>query len=176
MTEVSREYSGAVYMLAAESGSEDEYSAALAELSKLLRENPGFIELLASPCVSLDERCAVIDKAFSGGEVIENIASFLKILTEKGHIRDIFDIIDDFEALRKSAGGISTAAVTSAVELTGEETSALTCKLEKMLGHKIELKTSVDPSLIGGMVVRVDGKVMDGSVKGRLNEIGKIIK
>lgn len=183
MTDISREYSEALFALAYESGRGQEYADALTMIRGLLLENPDYVELLASPSIPMDERRNAVDAAFSGDEanaddnvVMDNIASFLKLLCERGHVRDIFDIIDDYQALYKSASGVETAYVTSAVELSESEKKALCDKLEAKLGRRIELKTSVDASLIGGLIVRVDGKIMDGSIKNRLSEIKELIK
>ena len=65
--------------------------------------------------------------------------------------------------------------MTSAVELTEAEKAALTEKLGKKLGRTIHLECSVDPSLLGGLVVNVDGKVIDGSLKHKLQEIKEVM-
>ncbi|MCI8388829.1 MAG: ATP synthase F1 subunit delta [Clostridiales bacterium] len=176
MTDISREYSEALFALAAEAGRGQEYADALAMIRGLLVENPDYIELLASPSIPMDERRAAVDAAFTGSETMDDIASFMKLLCERGHVRDIFDIIDDFQALYKSASGVSTAFITSAVELSETEKQSLCEKLEKKLGHRVELQLSVDASLIGGLIVRVDGKIMDGSIKNRLSDIKELIK
>ena len=176
MTDAGREYAAALYTLAAEEERAGDYSEALTMLAGLLRENPDYIELLASPGISMDERRAAIDEAFGGDAVMDNLASFLKLLCERGHIREIFTIIDEYQALYKSASGVSTAYVSSAAPMSEEEAEALRKKLEQKLGHRVELKLSVDESLIGGVVVRVDGKIMDGSIKSRLSDIREMLR
>ena len=176
MNDVSKEYSQALFALAVEEEREGEYADSLGELRGILVENPRYIELLASPCVPLSERKSIIDETFRGGdEVTKNLASFLKIIVEKGRIGEILDIIDEAMAMLKSAEGISTAFVTSAVELNDDEKSSLREKLEKKLGHRVELVCGVDESLIGGVVVNVDGNVIDGSIKRKLSDIRTLI-
>lgn len=176
MNDVSKEYSEALFALATEESKEKEYAGALAVLKGLISENPKFIELLSSPCVPLSERKNVIDTVFKGGDGVEtNVASFLKILCEKGHVGEIFDIIDETTNMLKAAEGVSTAYVTSAIELSDAERSALAGKLAKKLGHKVELVCDVDKSLLGGVIVRVDGNVIDGSLRYKLQNIKEII-
>ena len=176
MNDVSKEYSEALFSLAAEESKEKEYAEALAVLKGLISENPKFIELLSSPCVSLSERKNVIDTVFNGGDEIEtNLASFMKLLCEKGHVGEILDIIDETIGRLKAAEGVSTAYVTSAIELSDAERSALTEKLAKKLGHRVELVCDVDKSLLGGVIVRVDGNVIDGSLRYKLQNIKEII-
>ena len=176
MNDVSKEYSQALFALAVEEGKESEYADSISELSKIISENSRFVELLASPCVPLSERKTVIDEVFKGGdEVTKNLSSFLKIIAEKGRISEIGEILAESMAMLKSAEGISTAYVTSAVELTDDEKSALRAKLEKKLSKKVELVCDVDKSLIGGVVVNVDGNIIDGSIKRKLSDIREII-
>ena len=177
MNDVSKEYSQALFTIAVEENRVGEYASALDEIKRILGENPQYIDLLASPCVSLDERRRAIDAAFEGGDAVErNIASFLKLLCEKGRIRDVFDIIDETVAMLRASEGVSTAIVTSAVELTDAEKTELCEKLEKKLGHRVELECSVDPSLLGGVSVSVDGKLIDGSIRHKLQSIKEIIR
>ena len=176
MNDVSKEYSEALFSLAAEGSKEKEYAKALAELKDVLIANPKFIDLLSSPCVSLSERKKVIDTVFMGGDEIEtNLASFLKILCEKGHVREIFDIIDETIGRLKAAEGLSTAYVTSAIGLSDAERSELAEKLAKKLGHRVELVCDVDKSLLGGVIVKVDGNIIDGSLRYKLQNIKEII-
>lgn len=176
MTEISKEYAEALYALAAEDDACDEYAKALSDVADILKKNPDFIELLASPNIPLGERREVIDKVFGSEGICENIASFLKLLTEKGRIRDIFECIEDFEKLYKDIGGVATAYVTSAAPLTDDEKSALRSKLEKKLSRRVELVTKVDESILGGIIVNVDGRIMDGSLKAKLSDIREMLK
>ena len=176
MNDVSKEYSEALFALAAEDHKEKAYADALVMLRGILCENPRFIELLSSPCISLSERGAVIDRVFDGGDEVEkNLASFLKILCEKGHVAEIIDIIDETVSRLKTAEGLSTAYVTSAVAMSDAEKASLAEKLEKKLGHKVELVCDVDAALLGGVIVRVDGNVIDGSLRYKLQNIKEII-
>ena len=95
---------------------------------------------------------------------------------KNGRSRELVEIIDEYQAIFKSAIGVSTAYVTSAAPLNGVEMDALRKNLEKRLGHKVETVFSIDASLIGGVVVRVDGKVIDSSIKSQLSDIRELIK
>ncbi len=177
MNDVSKEYSEALFALAVESSKEREYAEAIGNFRTAVGAAPSYIELLVSPCVPLSERKSLIDEVFKGGDEVElNIASFAKLLCEKGHIRELFEIIDETLRMLKSAEGISTARVTSAVEMTEDEKSELADKLSKKLGHGVELECSVDESLLGGVIVEVDGKVIDGSLRYKLQNIKEVIK
>lgn len=174
MTDVGKEYAEALFALASEERGSD-YRAALSVLKALIHENPDYIELLASPGIPMRERQTAVDEVFHGDEVLDNIASFIKLLCERGHVRELPGMIEGFEELYKAATGVSTAYVTTAVEMTGEERGSMKKRLEEKLGRRVELVCEVDPSLIGGAIVRVDGRIMDGSVRHRLQSIKDII-
>ena len=170
MAQISNEYAEALFALAAESDERAEDAEALELVSRTVKENPEYIDFLASPDIPVSERTAAIDDAF-GTAVPEHVVSFLSLLCERGRIRTLDDCISDYKKLNDAAAGMSEAKVVSAVELSTGERTALQKKLEKLCGHAVELKCSVDPSLLGGVTVTVDGKVIDGSVKRKLHEL-----
>ena len=176
MNVVSREYSEALFKLASEQDKGQGYSEALGLVKRLVVVNPEYIDFMCSPGIPMHEREAALDAAFSGDEVMTSIASFLKLLMKSGRARELIEIIDEYQAIFKSAMGMSTAYVTSAAPLNGVEMDALRKNLEKRLGHKVECVFSTDESLIGGIVVRVDGKVIDSSIKSQLSDIRELIK
>lgn len=169
MTRVCEEYAAALFMLASEEQVKNEVHESCEAIKTAVCENPEFIDLLATPSIPLDERCDVIDKAFSS--LHEYAVSFVKLLCERGHIRELCDCIDEFIKLHDAADGTSTAYVTSALPLTDTEKSALAAKLQAKLSRRVELVCDVDASLLGGVIVRVDGNVIDGSLRTRLSEV-----
>lgn len=170
MAQISNEYAEALFALAIEDGRVKEYAEALDVVLNEINENPEYIEFLASPDIPKQERVEAIEAAF-GGRIPENVVSFLSLLCDRGRIRTLVDCISDYKKLSNASDGLSTAEVVSAVEMTEEEKVALGSKLEKLCGHRVELDCSVDASLIGGIKVSVDGKVIDGSVKRKLHEL-----
>lgn len=174
MTRVSEEYAAALFTLAAEENVKKEVADSLKTVKTLALEYPDYIVLLASPSIPFDERCEVIDKAF--GEALHEYAvSFVKLICERGHIRDICECIDEYLKLYEASDGIATANITSAVTLTDEEKETLRRKLESKLSRRVELVCSVDESILGGVVIRVDGNIMDGSLRTKLAELGEAI-
>lgn len=169
-----REYAEALFMLAVEENSVEEYTSALALVDSLVKENPEYIEFLASPAFSLDERVQAIDEAF-GAAVPENVVSFLKILCESSRIRSLEDCIEEFKKLIMALSETSVATVYSAIPLSEEQKQGICAKLSKITGKSIEATYIIDKSLIGGLKIDVDGKTFDGSIKHRLNEVKDVI-
>ena len=171
--QMNKEYAEALFLLAAEEGRQVEIAKTLSAMEQAFLENPEFIELLASPAVPMEERLLVIEKTFSSLE--RHGVSFLKILCERGYVRSFFEMTKTYRELMEMAGKVSTAQVISAVELTEEEKTALIQKLEKRCGNTVTAEYRVDGSLLGGMVIEIDGKVMDASLRNRLNDIKDVM-
>lgn len=175
MTETSKDYATALFAVAKETGAEQDFSESLAMIASLLTENPDYVEFLASPAISKKERTTALETAFADS-IPEKLLAFLALLTENGHIRLLFECVKEYEALYQVSKHVSTAQVTSAVALTEKEKNALIRKLEALCGHTVLLACSTDKTLLGGMIVRVDGKVLDGSLKHRLHEVKEVIR
>jgi F-type H+-transporting ATPase subunit delta len=174
MMEMSKEYGMALYKLAKEKKVEKSYAEALKEVLEVLLASPEYMELLATPSISKEERTAVIESAF-GSAYPEHIVSFLKLLCEKGRIRQLSECIDEFNALLAEDMRESVARVVSSTPLTLEQKKKLKARLEKISGRKISLECSVDKSLLGGLVVELDGKVINGSLRQRLDEMKDVM-
>jgi len=175
MTETSKDYAVALFAVAKETGAEQDFSEALAMVLSLLTENPDYVEFLASPAIPKKERTAALETALSGA-IPEKLLAFLGLLIENGHIRSLSECVKEYEALYQVSKNVSTAEVTSAVALTEKEKRALIRKLEALCGHAVLLECATDKTLLGGIVVRVDGKVLDGSLKHRLHEEKEVIR
>ncbi len=174
MTDTSKSYADALFSLAMETNTVGETLTALKEMRDGLYGTEGALDLLASPSIPKDERCAVLEKAFNGIQP-DHVMSFVCVLTQSGLIRELDDCLTAYTELHDAARRLSTAFVTSAVELTAAEKAALTEKLSRKFQRTIRLECAVDPSLLGGLTVQVDGKVIDGSLKHRLQEIKEVM-
>ena len=102
--------------------------------------------------------------------------SFLSLLCERGKIRELPDCVREYDLLLGVRRRTSTATVVSAVALTEEEKQKLQKKLEAFCRRRVVLVCRCDPSLIGGITVTVDGQVLDGSLKRRLQDVKEVIQ
>lgn len=174
MTETSRSYADALFFLAKENGSVTETLDALKRARNELCLTEGALDLLASPAIAKDERLAVIEKAFEG-KLPQHVVSLLCVMCANGCIRELEDCVAAFQELHDAEMKLSNARVISAVALTEAEKATLTAQLTKKLGRTIRLECEVDASLLGGMIVHVDGKVIDGSVRHKLQKIKEVM-
>ena len=174
MTETSRSYADALFPLAMEEGSVAKTLDALKSARDELYMTEGALDMLASPAIPKDERLAVIEKVF-GDRLPQHVVSLLCVMCGNGVIRELDDTVSAFAELHDAAMKLSTARVTSAVELTPAQKAELTAQLTKKLGRTIRLECEVDASLLGGMIVHVDGKVIDGSLRHKLQQIKEVM-
>lgn len=174
MTEISKEYGTALFMLALESGKQREYGEILEEIGKIFSSNPSYLSLLSSPSIPISERLNLIDGVFSD-KLPEEVLSYLKLLCEKNRIEGFYIAKEEYQALLKASERVFSAKVISAEKLTQAEKKKLISKLEKVKGGKVEAEYEVDKSLIGGVIVEIDGKIMDGSLRHRLQEVKEVI-
>ena len=170
MTSTGRLYGGTLYDLATEEGLSEVYLEQLVQIRDLFRTYPDYPRLLMEPSVPFSERAKLIDEAF--GEGTEGyLVNLLKLLCEKGLLNEFSACTEEFERRYDSAHGISRAEVVSAVPLNDAQREAMQQKLEKISGRQIRLHETVDPSVMGGVRIEIDGRRLDGTVQGRLEGV-----
>ena len=174
MTDIAKEYGTALFEVACEVNEKKRYAEALETVKRTALDIPQLLELISSPGIPLNERLDVIDRAFSEA-LPEHVLSYLKLMCEKGRIGCLIESIEEFKRLFDESERVSVVKVTSAIALTDEEKRKLISKLEQMEKRKVSAEYFVDAALLGGLVVTVDGKIMDGSVRQRLHDVKEVI-
>ena len=125
---------------------------------------------LANPSIPLETREAMARKAF-GSFAGDKVMNLIGLMLRRGRIEALPRVAAEFRRLDDERQGITHATATSADALTPEETRALTQRLEQLTGGKIALDLQVDPGLLGGVVVRIGDRLIDGSVRSRLERL-----
>jgi F-type H+-transporting ATPase subunit delta len=132
--------------------------------------DPRSLEVLANPAIPIERRTKALDDMLSD-RVSAPTANLLRLLLRRGRIEDLPRVAAEFRRLDDIRQGITHATATSASELTEDEIRQLTARLEQSTGGRIALDVEVDPRLLGGLVVRVGDRLIDGSVRGRLERL-----
>ena len=174
MTELCKEYAAALFSLARENECEEACYEGLHLMLGEISPAPDYLVLLSSPSVPAAERVSLLETAFAG-RVCEPVLSFASLLCERGHMMQFPHCVSEFDALYKALRSVLDARVVSAVALTEQEKAALVQKLEKISGRHVRPQYEVDPSLLGGVTVYMDGTVIDGSLRRKLNEMKDVI-
>ena len=174
MTTTSREYAEALFELAVQGGVTKETSEGLETVVSALLQTPDYRALLASPAIPKEERLAALDAAFRG-KIPDILLAILRMMISRGHVSALDSMARDYEEMARGYRGESVAVVTSAVPLKEAEAVALRTRLEKIVAKQIILRCVTDPKLIGGIRVEVDGRVIDGSIRNKLDEIKEVM-
>lgn len=162
----SRRYAEAVFEIAAETNTLDDWSRDLRIIANFVTE-PQVAGLLASGRVPREEKAKLLKAGLEQqvGPLAYNLA---RLLDERGKLAITPAISEAYEGLADERRGIAHATVTTAVALTDDEQRAITQKLSEMTGKRVDVTPLVDASLIGGMVARIGDQVIDGSTRTRL--------
>ena len=174
MSEIGKEYGTALFMVACEVGEKKMYADALERVKRVFEEQPEYEQFLSSPSIPLKERMDAVEQAF-GASVPEHVLCYLLLLCEKGRMDCFLRSVEEYNALYDASEHISDVRVTSAVALTDAEKQKLERKLTTVLGGEINALYAVDESLLGGLMVEADGKIMDGSLRRRLHEVKDVM-
>ncbi len=165
-------YGQSLYDLAVEENLTDDILGEMECVRGIFGDNPDYVALLSEPSVPKNERLQMVDESL--GESLKPYhLNFIKILIEKGLLREYSACYKRFRKSYNEDHGIADALVTTAVALTEGELEQLKEKLEKISGKKVLLNQKTDPDILGGVRVDLEGQLFDGSVKGRLSELRK---
>ncbi len=173
---VSGRYATALFELARDEKSIDAVRADLDKFEALLVESSDLNRLVRSPVfsanVQLNALAAVLDKAGIAGTA----AKFLKVLTANRRLFAVGDVTRAFRALVAKFRGEATADVTVAEQLNDKNLDALKAALKSVTGKDVALNVKVDPSIIGGLVVKLGSRMVDSSLRTKLNSIKHAMK
>ncbi|MBR1820116.1 MAG: ATP synthase F1 subunit delta [Clostridia bacterium] len=170
MTGLAREYGEGLYELARDEELRPMIHEQLEDISALLKAEPEFIRLLCSRAVERAARLKIVDDTFAN-HVHPYVTNFMKLLVEKEHFDAFLLCCQWFHQRYNEDYGIVEARVTSAVALNEEERAALRVRLSKISGRQVSLIEAVDPSVIGGVRVEMDGKRYDNTIQDRLGRL-----
>ena len=165
----ARRYAEAAFQVAQADGTLDRWEADLATAAELLGR-PDVAAVVASPAVPLAQRQGVVQQLL-GSRVSPQALRLITLLVERGRVDSLAKVRDDFHTQLNAHRGVVEATVTSAVPLTADETAAIRSRVEAMAGSAVELRTEVNPDLIGGLTVQVRDRLLDASIRGRLERL-----
>jgi F-type H+-transporting ATPase subunit delta len=169
MSVVDRVYANALFEAALEEGRLEPVREQLAQVVAAEAEVPELRELLRNPQLDPQARAAALEEVFADSD--ELLRNFLLVLADKGRAGQLEEIGREFERLVAEHEGIVHAELTTAVELSDDEASKLLRRIEEASGRKVEASRTVNPDLIGGIVLQVGSHRLDASVRGRLERL-----
>ncbi len=171
MEEIAEVYARSLYEVAEEHGVADEVREQLGQFADALHENRELAVFFFSPYFSTPEKKQGLERAIIDAEPI--FLNFLEALVERHRMPAIFRIRVEYEQHWDDAHHLLPVQVTSAVELDASTIEDLGKRIGEQTGNEIELSTTVDPDIIGGIVLRVGNFILDASIRNRLNQLRK---
>ena len=174
MTTTSKEYAEALFELAAGDQVLEETSDGLVTVISALQQTPEYRQLLSSAAVGKAARIEALESAFRG-KIPNVLLGVLRMMVSRGHMNALDGMAREYEELSRQYRGESVALVTSAVPLKEAEAVAIRAELEKRFARRIVLRCELDPGLIGGVRVEVEGRVIDGSIRNKLEQIKDVM-
>jgi F-type H+-transporting ATPase subunit delta len=140
-----------------------------------LKGSPDLAEFLNSPIIKAADKKAVLEKVV-GSSVHPLMKNFLMLLVDRNRLVYLEGICEQFQAALRKIKGIVLAEVTSAVELSAEQTQAITDKVKAMTGaNSVEISATTDPEILGGVIIKVGSQLLDSSLRSQLRRIGMSI-
>ena len=164
----------ALLELAREENRVADYQEALAKIDADFRKEPRLKEILGSYQIPFEELYALVEKVYGGTDLI-HLVPFLKYLVSRRAIGRFDEIYESFLAESDKDLGISQGIVYSATPLPEEQKALLENTFGKLSGKKVRLHNRVEPSLIGGVRVFLDGKVYDGSLSAKIDRMREML-
>ncbi len=168
-------YAEALFQIARLTHQDEVIEAELENFSKSLKTNPELERFLKNPYFRLEQKRAFLARLYQERreEIYEQLLNFFTILLEKNRFHLVHEIAVEFKRIADEAQGQGVAEIHTAVPLGSEAEASIVANLERIAGYTITVEKHVDPSLVGGVRVRVKNKIIDGSIQHRIQAMKK---
>ena len=173
---VAGRYASALFELANEQSRLDEVERDLGTFQGLLDQSEDLTRLVKSPAFAAEEQERALGAVMDWASIGATTGNFLKVVTRNRRLFAADDMIKTFRALLARHRGEVAADVTSAVALTDAQLAALREKLKLSYGKDVRLNAKVDPSLLGGLVIKIGSRMFDSSLKTKLTNLKVVLK
>lgn len=176
MTGVAGRYAAALFDLASEAGQADAVETELNSIRASINSSPDLRAFINSPVYGRDDQLSAVTALAQKAGYSATTANFLKLVASNRRLFALEPIIDSYMARAAKARGEVAAEATSAAPMNDDQIKALRMEIESMIGKAVNLQTRVDPGLLGGLVVKVGSKMIDSSLRTKLNKLRTVMK
>jgi F-type H+-transporting ATPase subunit delta len=172
---VANSYGEALFELALEKNALDDILQEVECIKKVIEENADFRKFLGHPQISKEEKISVIENIFKK-KASNDVVGLLVMIVKKDRYNEMISIFDYFVKRVKEHNNIGVAMVTSAVELDAEQKKKVVDRLIELTKYKeFEISYTVDKSILGGLIIRIGDRVVDSSLKNKLNSMTSVL-
>ncbi|WP_377294256.1 F0F1 ATP synthase subunit delta [Rhizobium sp. SG2393] len=173
---VAERYASSLFDLALEAGAVDAVAQDLGKFEALISESGDFKRLVESPVFSADDQFKAISAIVSSAGASPLVGNFLKVVARNRRLFALPAVIRGFRAIAARHRGEVTAEVTSAHALSGEQENELKATLKSVTGKDVAVNVTVDPSILGGLIVKVGSRQIDTSLRTKLSSLKLALK
>lgn len=174
-TMIAQPWSKALLELVVSTGELAQTRAQLDALAAQVAQSPDLRNVFSNPTITISERKSVIEALATGSGWSRTVKNFMLLMADRRRLPSVAAIAETFSALADAHEGIVRAQVSVASELTEVQKASLLQALSKLTGKRVEVQTQLEPALVGGMRVKVDGKVYDTTVRAQLDGLRQSI-
>lgn len=176
MASVAGRYASALFELATEEGKVGEVEGDLGKFQALCSESADFVRLIRSPVISAEEQEKALSAVLSAAGVGALTVNFFKLLAKNRRLFAASDVVRDFQSLAARARGEVRAEVTAAAPLSDKHVADLKASLKASVGKDVTLVQKVDPAILGGLIVKIGSRMVDSSLKTKLESMKFALK
>jgi F-type H+-transporting ATPase subunit delta len=173
---VSGRYANALFSLATDEKSVTQTGAALSSFAGLVAESSDLQRLMRSPAFKTEDQLSAIEALAAKAKIDGLALNFLKLMAQKRRLAAVPGAIRAFQALVSKSKGEVTAEVTSAEKLSAKQIADVKSALKSAVGSDVALTTTVDASILGGLIVKVGSRMLDNSLKTKLQNLKVAMK
>jgi len=173
---VSGRYANALYDLADEQGVLDAVAGDLASLQKMIDDSDDFRRFIKSPILSRADQAKGINAIIDKAQLSPTTKKFLGLVAQNRRLFALPGMIKGYRMILAQRRGQATAEVTSAAPLSDSQRMSLTDSLKKSVGKSVDIVSKVDPSILGGLIVRVGSRMVDSSLRSKLQRLKLAMK
>jgi F-type H+-transporting ATPase subunit delta len=167
--QVARVYAQALFDAAKEAGAVEQVRRELGDFVAALAASASLRNVLADPQVDTAAKHRVLAEIARGGQQL--LVNVLLLMLERGRFGAVPDLLQAYDALEIVEEGVVEVEVVSAAELSPETEKKIAARVQEATGRRVDLTRRVDPSIVGGLVLRIGDIIVDGSVKARIRQL-----
>lgn len=173
---IAARYAGAFFELVAENNALEAAEQDLKTLKQAIGSNQDFANFLKSPVYSQEDQTKAISALAEKANFGQITSNFLTLIAKNRRLFALEGIIDAFQARLSAHRGEVNAEAVTAIELNQDQSRRLRSEIETIVGKAVNLETRVDPDLLGGMIVKIGSRMIDSSLKTKLNRLQSVMK
>ena len=168
-----KRYAQAVYQIAAAQGNLDQWSEVLGAAAEAAR-SPAFVAAMDAPGLALQEKLAVLRQVLP--QMLDEGYNLLALLARRRAVSLLPRVLEEYQSAVDQHHGLKRVELRTAVELTDDEERLIAERLKEAMKADVRTRTRVDPGLLGGLMVRIDDTILDGTARGRLESMRQALR